>query len=119
MSICNIQEIVGNYRTVETWILVRKLLEEKRLGDRVCMETEFDIIVNLLKLNQDLFKVVIEFLLTPGVNKYPYLEDQLDETRANEENKFYLIDTPCLKDYMHVEWDEDGDPFIPSDLIDY
>ena len=78
------------------------------------MEKEFDIIVNVLKLNHDLFRHVIEFLLTPGVNKFPYLRDRLDETSGNEENQFYLIDTPCEEDYMHVEWDENGDPFIPA-----
>ena len=118
VSIFNIQEIVGNYRTVETWILVKELMEKGRLGNRVNMEKEFDIIVNVLKLNHDLFRHVIEFLLTPGVNKFPYLEDRLDETSGNEENQFYLIDTPCEENYNHVDWDENGDPFLPWYLTD-
>ena len=110
-TIFNIQEIIGNYRTVDTWVLMKKLMDDGRLGDRLRMEEEFDVIVNLLKLSHDMFKVVIEFLLTPGVNKFPYLEDRLDETRGgNEENKFYIIDSPREEHYRHVVWDENGDP---------
>ena len=90
--IYDIREIVGNYRTVESWVVVKSLMNKERLGERLALGDEFDIIVNVLNLNMDLFKYVINFLLIPKAKKGIFLGDHLDETLGNPKSQFFHVE---------------------------
>ena len=91
-TIFNIQEIIGNFRTVETWIIVKALMEGGRLGERLATEENFDIIENCLYLNNDNFRHVLGFLLIPGLKKFNFLRDRLDETEGNPNSIFFQVE---------------------------